>query len=46
MRDSNFVHLHLHTSYSLLDSSIRHDSLFKRAVEYKMPAVAMTDLAA
>ena len=43
MQPSNFVHLHLHTSYSLLDSSIRHDSLFKRAVEYKMPAVAMTD---
>jgi DNA polymerase-3 subunit alpha len=43
MRPSNFVHLHLHTSYSLLDSSLRHDSIFKRAVEYNMPAVAMTD---
>jgi DNA polymerase-3 subunit alpha len=43
MRPSNFVHLHLHTSYSLLDSSLRHDAIFKRAVEYKMPAVAMTD---
>jgi len=43
MPPSNFVHLHLHTSYSLLDSSIRHEALFKRAVEYKMPAVAMTD---
>ena len=43
MQLANFVHLHLHTSYSLLDSSLRHDSLFKRAVEYKMPAVAMTD---
>ncbi|GJL77888.1 MAG: DNA-directed DNA polymerase [Nitrospinaceae bacterium] len=43
MQPSNFVHLHLHTSYSLLDSSLRHDSLFKRAAEYKMPAVAMTD---
>ena len=43
MQPSNFVHLHLHTSYSLLDSSLRHDALFKRAVEYKMPAVAMTD---
>ncbi|KMP10995.1 hypothetical protein UR09_04650 [Candidatus Nitromaritima sp. SCGC AAA799-A02] len=43
MKPSNFVHLHLHTSYSLLDSSLRHDALFKRAVEYKMPAVAMTD---
>jgi len=40
---SNFVHLHLHTSYSLLDSSIRHEPLIKRAVEFGMPAVAMTD---
>ncbi|HCG71895.1 MAG TPA: DNA polymerase III subunit alpha, partial [Nitrospina sp.] len=40
---SNFVHLHLHTSYSLQDSSIRHDALIKRAVEFGMPAVAMTD---
>jgi len=43
MQPSNFVHLHLHTSYSLLDSSLRHEAIFKRAVEYKMPAVAMTD---
>ncbi|MCH8158179.1 MAG: DNA polymerase III subunit alpha, partial [Nitrospinae bacterium] len=43
MKPSNFVHLHLHTFYSLLDSSLRHDALFKRAAEYKMPAVAMTD---
>ena len=40
---SNFVHLHLHTSYSLLDSSIRHEPLIKRASEFGMPAVAMTD---
>ena len=43
MKPSNFVHLHLHTSYSLLDSSLRHDALFKRAAEFKMPAIAMTD---
>ncbi len=40
---NNFVHLHVHTLYSLLDSSIRHDALFQRAEEFKMPAVAMTD---
>ncbi|MZG54057.1 MAG: DNA polymerase III subunit alpha [Nitrospinae bacterium] len=40
---SNFVHLHLHTSYSLLDSSIRHEPLIKKAAEFGMPAVAMTD---
>ncbi|MBV51296.1 MAG: DNA polymerase III subunit alpha [Nitrospinae bacterium] len=43
MKPSNFAHLHLHTPYSLLDSSLRQDALFKRAAEFKMPAVAMTD---
>ncbi|MFQ5450846.1 MAG: DNA polymerase III subunit alpha [Nitrospinaceae bacterium] len=43
MGPANFVHLHLHTFYSLLDSSLRHEALFKRAVQYKMPAIAMTD---
>jgi DNA polymerase-3 subunit alpha len=41
-RDS-FVHLHLHTEYSLLDGSIRMKELMKRAAEFKMPAVAITD---
>ncbi len=38
-----FVHLHLHTEYSLLDGAIRTKDLMKRAVEYGMPAVAITD---
>ncbi|MBK9293932.1 MAG: DNA polymerase III subunit alpha [Oligoflexia bacterium] len=38
-----FVHLHLHSQYSLLESSIQLDDLVKKAVEYKMPAVAVTD---
>src|SRR5438105_2304591 len=41
-RDS-FVHLHLHTEYSLLDGAIRMKELMKKAVEFKMPAVAVTD---
>lgn len=41
-RDS-FVHLHLHTEYSLLDGSIRMKELMKKATEFKMPAVAITD---
>ncbi len=41
-RDS-FVHLHLHTEYSLLDGSIRMKEVMKKAAEFKMPAVAMTD---
>jgi DNA polymerase-3 subunit alpha len=39
----SFVHLHLHTEYSLLDGSIRMKELMKKASEFKMPAVAMTD---
>jgi DNA polymerase-3 subunit alpha len=43
MNPADFVHLHVHTQYSLLDGTIRLDNLFKRAKEYQMPAVAMTD---
>ncbi len=41
-RDS-FVHLHLHTEYSLLDGAIRMKELMKKATEFEMPAVAITD---
>lgn len=43
MKSGDFVHLHVHTQYSLLDGTIRLDNLFKKAKEYQMPAVAMTD---
>ncbi|PKN20683.1 MAG: DNA polymerase III subunit alpha [Deltaproteobacteria bacterium HGW-Deltaproteobacteria-6] len=43
MKHSNFVHLHVHTQYSLLDGMIRLDDLFKKAKEYAMPAMAITD---
>lgn len=43
MKHAEFVHLHLHTQYSLLDGMIRLDELFKKAKEYKMPAIAITD---
>ncbi len=38
-----FVHLHLHTEYSLLDGAVRINDLVSKAAEMKMPAVAMTD---
>ena len=41
-RDS-FVHLHLHTEYSLLDGAVRMGDLMKKAVEMEMPAIAITD---
>lgn len=40
---ASFVHLHLHTAYSLLDGMIRTKELAARAAELGMPAVAMTD---
>jgi DNA polymerase-3 subunit alpha len=39
----SFVHLHLHTQYSLLDGALRLKDLFAKAKEFNMPAVAMTD---
>jgi DNA polymerase-3 subunit alpha len=38
-----FVHLHLHSQYSLLDGAIKIDPLFERAKSLNMPAVALTD---
>lgn len=43
MAGKDFVHLHLHTEYSLLDGSIRIGALCDRVRELAMPAVAMTD---
>jgi len=40
---SQFVHLHLHTDYSMLDGACDVTMLAKRAKELGMPAVAMTD---
>ena len=38
-----FVHLHTHSEYSLLDGYGRIPDLVKKAVEYEMPALAITD---
>jgi DNA polymerase-3 subunit alpha len=39
----DFVHLHVHTQYSLLDGAIRIDSLLKRVTDLGMSSVAITD---
>ncbi len=39
----NFVHLHCHTEYSLLDGAARIRELVRRAADLEMPAVAITD---
>ena len=43
MDPANFVHLHLHSQYSLLDGAIRIGDLLKKVKDCHMPAVAITD---
>ncbi len=40
---AEFVHLHLHTQYSLLDGAVRIDPLLQRAKAYGMDTVSITD---
>ncbi len=40
---ADFVHLHLHTEYSLLDGACRVDELLDQAVRLGMPAMAVTE---
>lgn len=40
---SEFVHLHVHTEYSLLDGAARINSIVQKAKELGMPALAITD---
>src|SRR5437762_561620 len=40
---SDFVHLHLHTEFSLLDGACRIDEVLDQAVRLKMPAIAVTE---
>lgn len=39
----NFVHLHVHTEYSLLDGACRIEQLMDRVAQLEQPAVAVTD---
>lgn len=43
MKFANFVHLHTHSQYSLLDGACKLDPLIDLARQYKMPALAITD---
>ncbi len=43
MSHADFVHLHLHTEYSLLDGACRLDKLVEKAHALKFPALALTD---
>jgi DNA polymerase III subunit alpha len=41
--EAGFVHLHVHSEYSILDGACRIPGLAERAAELEMPAVALTD---
>lgn len=43
MKHSNFVHLHVHSQYSLLDGAIRFEEVLDLAKRYQMGALALTD---
>ncbi len=40
---SNFIHLHVHSEYSILDGSVKIAGLLESAYQQGMPAVALTD---
>src|SRR3954452_15874516 len=41
--EAPFVHLHVHSEYSILDGACRIPKLAERAASLEMPAVALTD---
>src|SRR4029453_1103588 len=43
MQHSEFVHLHVHSEYSLLDGAAQLEKLVDKAKELKFPAIALTD---
>ena len=45
MNRSEFVHLHLHSQFSLLESTIRFEPLMLQLKQLGMPGVALTDKA-
>jgi len=44
MLNNPFIHLHLHSEYSLVDSTLRINNIIDASAEQHMPAVAVTDL--
>ena len=43
MKHSDFVHLHNHSDYSLLDGASPIPAMVKKAARMEMPALALTD---
>jgi len=43
VQHAEFVHLHVHSEYSLLDGAAQLEKLVKKAKDLKFPAIALTD---
>lgn len=43
MASDSFVHLHVHSEYSMLDGAAKINSMTQAAADYGMPAIAVTD---
>lgn len=43
MSKDNFIHLHVHSEYSLLDGACKINDLVDKAIQFRMPALALTD---
>ncbi|MBD3264244.1 MAG: DNA polymerase III subunit alpha [Candidatus Omnitrophica bacterium] len=43
MKHADFTHLHVHTQYSLLDGACLLEKLVKKATQFKLPSLAITD---
>ncbi|QJC28636.1 DNA polymerase III subunit alpha [Enterobacteriaceae endosymbiont of Plateumaris consimilis] len=44
MNKKNFIHLHVHSDYSMKDGLAKIEHLVQRTVEFNMPALAITDI--
>ena len=43
MASDSFVHLHVHSEYSMLDGAAKIAAMTQAAADYEMPAIAVTD---
>jgi DNA polymerase-3 subunit alpha len=43
MASDSFVHLHVHSEYSMLDGAAKIAEMTQAAADYEMPAIAVTD---
>lgn len=42
-REKSFAHLHVHSEYSIMESTLKIDDIIQAAIDNKFPAIALTD---